>query len=106
MICIDCEQEFKPEDSLGGEFGQCQDCWEKFCSSTWWEIQKEIAIEADNEKFLVAHSMFRNGGSFVKKLGEALMFADPLNSAKIKTAFSEYWYEYLGMADRSELELR
>ena len=42
----------------------------------------------------IANAMINHGGSFVKKLGEALIYSDPINQRKIKDAFPEYWEEY------------
>lgn len=53
-----------------------------------------------NEAVLVSESMIKRGGSFVRSLGEALQHADPINAAKIKQAFPEYWDEYKVLAVR------
>lgn len=50
-----------------------------------------------DEKIIVANTMVKYGGSFVKKLGEALHHADNINTIKIKNVFSEYWGQYLEM---------
>lgn len=56
---------------------------------------------SDDERIIVANSMIRRGGGFVRKLGRALMSADPVNVQKIKGTFPEYWQKYLdlGIAD-------
>jgi hypothetical protein len=34
--CKDCKQTFDPDDSLMGDEGQCQNCWEAEASRGWW----------------------------------------------------------------------
>jgi hypothetical protein len=34
--CIGCGEEFDPLESLMGEEGQCQECWEDECDQSWW----------------------------------------------------------------------
>jgi hypothetical protein len=46
----------------------------------------------------VAEMMMRYGGSFVQCLGKALERADPVNAAKIKATWPEYWEQYEAMA--------
>lgn len=50
----------------------------------------------------VVEMMEKYGGSFVKALAEACYHADPINLAKIKTTFSEYWEEYEKMAQEKQ----
>jgi len=55
---------------------------------------------SDNMKLMqdslgVSRAMNKYGGSFVKRLGDALLHADPNNTQKIKDTFSEYWIKYL-----------
>jgi hypothetical protein len=55
MTCTDCNQPFNPEDSLMGDEGQCQNCWEAESSRGWWlELLSLENVEASNEhhKFL------------------------------------------------------
>ena len=40
--CIDCGEEFDPRDSLMGEEGQSQDCWEAECDRSWWAMMKRL----------------------------------------------------------------
>lgn len=42
----------------------------------------------------VVNVMSKHGGSFVQALARAAMLADPINHAKLKAAFLEYWDEY------------
>lgn len=42
----------------------------------------------------IATAMQTYGGSFIKALAAAFMVADPVNQAKLKGAFHEYWREY------------
>lgn len=42
----------------------------------------------------VVESMEKYGGSFVKALAECFWHADPINFAKLKDAFINYWIEY------------
>jgi len=45
------------------------------------------------------------GGSFVCRLGQAAMYADPSNMKKLRDAFPDYWAEYARMAQQiSEVE--
>lgn len=55
-------------------------------------------MEDEIEKFKVARTMMKFGGSFVKALGHALSRADHINTKKIKVAFPEYWKQYKEMA--------
>lgn len=57
------------------------------------KINEELLV-FEEEKLLVQQNMIKYGGSFVKRLGEALARADSFNTRKIKNAFSEYWEEY------------
>lgn len=52
----------------------------------------------------VSENMQLYGGSFVKKLGEALIHADPVNRNKIKEAFKEYWDEYNHFGEEKRYE--
>ena len=70
---------------------------------------------SDNMKLMqdslaVSRAMTKYGGSFVKRLGDALLHADPNNTQKIKDTFSEYWEKYLEiyelrMKDEYEVDL-
>jgi hypothetical protein len=51
--------------------------------------------ELEQEAYKVTVAMQKFGGSFVKKLAEALLCADIHNIKKIKAAWPEYWQEYL-----------
>ncbi len=42
--------------------------------------------------------MIEYGGSFVRKLGAAVMVADSENLAKIKSTWPDYWAQYSRMA--------
>lgn len=33
-----CGKNFNENNSIGSEFGLCQDCWEAQCDKEWWEI--------------------------------------------------------------------
>ena len=48
--------------------------------------------------FEIATAMRKYGGSFVQHLGDALLYADADNTAKIKTTWPEYWDQYADMA--------
>ena len=54
------------------------------------------------EKIDVANAMIKYGGSFVKALGNALQFADHINTAKIERAFSDYWIQYLTLSQKEK----
>ncbi len=51
-----------------------------------------------SEKIDVAEAMEKYGGSFVKKLSSLVYCADPVNLAKIKNAWPEYWDQYLQLS--------
>jgi hypothetical protein len=38
--CTDCGQTFDPRESLMGEDGQCQLCWEAECDRSLWEYMR------------------------------------------------------------------
>jgi hypothetical protein len=59
------------------------------------EDEFAVASEADivNRQELVSN-MRRYGGNFVEKLGDAMMAADPVNFAKLYTAFPEIVEKY------------
>ncbi len=40
--CVDCKQEFDPRESLMGDEGQCQLCWEAQCDRSWWECMRRL----------------------------------------------------------------
>jgi hypothetical protein len=46
----------------------------------------------------VLEAMDRYGGSFVRALAQAAWLADPINLAKLKATFPEYWAEYTRFA--------
>lgn len=48
-----------------------------------------------------AEAMQRQGGSFVKHIGAALMVASPINSLKIRVAFEGYCDEYRKIAEKN-----
>lgn len=47
MICKTCGKEFDPADSLMGDLGQCQECWEEHCDKTWWEMHDSLALATE-----------------------------------------------------------
>lgn len=52
-------------------------------------------MELMYDSLKVSRAMSKYGGDFVKRLGDALLHADPNNTQKIKDTFSEYWDKYL-----------
>lgn len=54
----------------------------------------------------VVRTMERFGGSFVRKLGELCHLADPVNLAKIKATWPDYWQEYADMAKQVKAQER
>lgn len=50
-----------------------------------------------DEKLTVWRNMRQYGGNFVRLLGEALIYADPDNTRRIKEAWPEYWDRYLNL---------
>lgn len=43
----------------------------------------------------VTQAMLTYGGSFVEKLALLFRAADPVNQARIKNAFPDYWLQYM-----------
>lgn len=43
--CLDCGKQFDPLDSMMGDEGQCQLCWEAECSRSWWAMMKLLDEE-------------------------------------------------------------
>ncbi len=33
-----CGIYFRDSESVGSSFGECQNCWEKYCDEEWWRI--------------------------------------------------------------------
>ena len=56
-----------------------------------------------DERLGVAEMMMKYGGGFVRALGKALVKADYHNTQRIRTAFPDYWKQYMDMAE-SEVE--
>lgn len=50
--------------------------------------------------FEVVQCMHRYGGSFVRHLAELCEKADPVNFAKIKACWPDYWQQYAEMVPR------
>jgi hypothetical protein len=42
--CVDCGKQFDPADSMMGDQGQCQNCWEAHCDRTWWAMHNALAL--------------------------------------------------------------
>ena len=42
--CVDCGASFDPRESLMGEEGQCQLCWEGECDRSWWEMMRRLDL--------------------------------------------------------------
>lgn len=55
-------------------------------------------------KYWLAQAMIRQGGDFVKALGNAMLFADPDNYARIMTAFPEIVERYSTIAVKLKTE--
>ena len=53
------------------------------------------------ERWLVAHSMEKFGGSFLISLSDAIFKADKINGHKIKKAFPEEWKKYLALGQKN-----
>lgn len=64
-----------------------------------------VMVEKREEQRLVAMSMEELGGSFVSRLGKALIHADRDNAQRIKAAFPEYWEEHLDLAKKRAAEV-
>ena len=64
------------------------------------EVKDSDIGELATEAYHVATAMRRQGGGFVKNLGEALANADLENRKKIKDTWPEYWKEYLAVGKK------
>lgn len=53
------------------------------------------------EDLAVVGAMELLGGSFVKALAVAALKADPINLARLRAAFPDYWREYADLAARA-----
>ena len=53
-------------------------------------------VDVPDGEIIVA--MYGYGGSFVRALAEAWQRADPINQAKLRAAFPEYWAQYRDLA--------
>jgi len=43
MQCANCKNEIPLYESWPGDNGDiCQDCWEKECSKSWWEMVEAV----------------------------------------------------------------
>lgn len=51
----------------------------------------------ENERKVI-DKMLIHGGSFVKALAEAYIHADPINRAKIRETWADYWQNYTRMS--------
>ena len=60
----------------------------------------EYTVTEHDKVMATAEAMQRQGGSFVKHLGAALMVAYPINKFKIRIAFNEYFQEYWYVAEQ------
>ena len=60
----------------------------------------ESEVSEYDKVMATAEAMQRQGGSFVKHLGAALMVADEFNTFKIRIAFNEYFQEYWYVAEQ------
>lgn len=54
----------------------------------------------EDEKYFVNQAMRKYGGSFCRGLGEALLHADPCNTAKIFRTWPGFWKQYLEMGKK------
>jgi len=61
-------------------------------------------MSIEEERIIVAKNMYDYGGSFVQKLGEALISADQDNMIKIKMTWPLYWETYLNFKKKGERE--
>lgn len=61
-----------------------------------WSLQ--TLVERTQEDHDVLQAMLQYGGTFIQKLAQAALVADPTNLEKIKNAFPEYWTRYAQMA--------
>ena len=57
----------------------------------WCDYSGELITDADRA---VIERMDRYGGSFVKMLAQLFLLADPINFARLKLCFRDYWRDY------------
>ena len=66
-----------------------------------WDINDMKSPDQWDDDLKTIQAMRRYGGGFVKALGEAALFADSDNLARIKKAWPEYWSKYTRMSQIS-----
>lgn len=49
MKCTRCGINFDPRDSIMGDEGLCQDCWEAQCSDSWWAMVESFPGSYEQE---------------------------------------------------------
>lgn len=57
-------------------------------------------MNEQDDDFWTAYAMRQEGGSFVRKLGEAFAVADDFNRMKLIEAFSDYWNSYVARGQK------
>ena len=55
-------------------------------------------LSGQDRNAAVAAAMLTSGGGFIRALGKALLYADSVNTRKIKEAFPREWNEYSALA--------
>lgn len=63
-----------------------------------------MSDEEIEESRMVAAAMMKHGGSFVRALGNALAYADDVNTQVIKEHWPNYWEQYLRIAKREKVD--
>lgn len=51
------------------------------------------------EDYEIVEAMEKFGGSFVQSLAQCFRHADPVNYAKLRITFPEYWEEYKKLSE-------
>ena len=55
-------------------------------------------MTADELDDQVTDAMMRFGGGFISRLGQLFRYADPVNQARLKAAFPDYWAQFAELA--------
>jgi len=62
------------------------------------EFDNPIELSEQDRNTAIGAAMLAYGGGFIRALGNALLYADSVNTRKIKEAFPREWNEYAALA--------
>jgi len=61
-----------------------------------------MCVSPEDHDWNTTEAMMCYGGGFVAALGQLYRLADPINQARLKTAFHDYWREYSDIARQQQ----